>query len=156
MKPRVFQLCAPQVGYALLRVVAGSLFAMHGSLKLFGLPGDGEALPLSCASLPCVGGAIELATGALIALGFFVRGAAFVASGEMAVAYFLAHAPNSVWPIVNGGELAALYSFLFLYVAARGAGACSVDAGLARWLHKRRSASDAAGWAQDAGTAALS
>ena len=122
---RVSHGCAPHC-YALLRLVAGVMFAMHGSLKLFGLPGDGNAL--SPWSLPGVGGAIELVTGTLIAPGFFVRGAAFVASGEMAIAYFLAHFPDSVFPIVNGGELAALYSFLFLFIAARGAGRWSVDA----------------------------
>lgn len=147
-QPRVpFIPCAPSLGFALLRVVAGTLFAMHGSVKLFGLPGDGDgdSLPLSWASLPCIGGGIELVAGALIALGLFARGAALLASGEMATAYFLAHAPNSVWPIINGGELAVLYSFLFLFVAARGAGAWSLDTLLLRRARQPRRASTDAG-----------
>ena len=133
---RVSKHCAPHC-YALLRVVAGSMFAMHGSLKLFGLPGDGDALPWR--SLPGIGGMIELMAGTLIALGLFARGAAFLASGEMAVAYFFAHFPAGVLPIENGGELAVLYCFLFLFVVVRGAGAWSIDALLlSQGLGKRR------------------
>ncbi|HEX6202879.1 MAG TPA: DoxX family protein [Thermoanaerobaculia bacterium] len=109
--------------YALLRVVAGLLFAFHGAQKLFGAFGGqvaGEPLMI-------LAGVIELGGGLLIALGLFTSIAAFVASGEMAVAYFMAHAPQGPWPIQNGGELAALYSFLFLYIAARGGGPYSVD-----------------------------
>jgi putative oxidoreductase len=116
---RVAPLC-----YALLRIVAGFLFACHGAQKLFGVLG-GTVVPI--ASQRGAAGIIELVCGTLIALGLFTGYAAFVASGEMAVAYFKAHAPQSAWPIVNRGELAALYSFLFLYMAARGTGAFGVD-----------------------------
>jgi len=121
---RVAPLC-----YALLRIVAGFLFACHGAQKLFGVLG-GTVVPI--ASQRGAAGIIELVCGTLIALGLFTSYAAFVASGEMAVAYFKSHAPQSVWPIVNRGELAALYSFLFLYMAARGTGAFGVDTLLRR------------------------
>ena len=110
--------------FAALRVVAGVLFACHGAQKLFGvLGGDGVPI-LSRAGLA---GVIELLGGGLIALGLFTPYVAFIASGEMAVAYFLAHAPQGLWPIQNRGELAVLYCFLFLYIAARGAGPLSLD-----------------------------
>jgi putative oxidoreductase len=111
--------------YALLRFFAGVLFACHGVQKVFGLLGaqrqaqDAQGL---------IAGAIELVAGALIALGLFASPAAFLASGEMAVAYFMVHAGRGFWPIVNKGELAVLYCFLFLYIAARGSGALSLDA----------------------------
>lgn len=110
--------------YAVLRIVAGLLFAMHGTQKLFGWPGGTEPVPVT---LFKIAGAIELVTGLLIALGLFTGFAAFLASGEMAVAYFWKHAPNGFWPILNDGELAALYCFLFLFMAAHGAGIWSVD-----------------------------
>jgi putative oxidoreductase len=109
--------------YTLLRIVAGLLFACHGAQKLFGALG-GQAMPI--ASLAGLAGIIELVAGLLIALGLFASPAAFIASGEMAYAYFSVHAPQSVWPIVNKGELAVLYCFLFLYIAARGNGPLSV------------------------------
>ncbi|NEM97626.1 DoxX family protein [Pontibacter burrus] len=111
--------------YALLRIVAGLLFAMHGTQKLFGWPGDGDTVEL--ASLMGLAGIIELVGGLMIAFGVFASWAAFIASGEMAVAYFMAHAPQAMWPLQNQGELAALYCFLFLYIAARGAGIWSID-----------------------------
>jgi putative oxidoreductase len=107
-----------------LRIVAGFLFACHGAQKLFGVLG-GTAVPI--ASQRGAAGIIELVCGALIAVGLFTSYAAFIASGEMAVAYFRAHAPQSVWPIANRGELAALYSFLFLYMATRGTVAYGLD-----------------------------
>ena len=116
---RVAPLC-----YAALRIVAGFLFACHGAQKLFGVLG-GTAVPI--ASQRGAAGIIELVCGTLIALGLFTSYAAFIASGEMAVAYFQAHAPQSAWPIVNRGELAALYSFLFLYMATRGTVAYGLD-----------------------------
>ena len=116
--------------YAMLRIVAGLMFAMHGSQKLFGIPGNKPPLPL--ASLLGVGGAIELITGLMIALGLLAGYAAFIASGEMAVAYFMTHASQGFLPIVNHGELAVLYCFLFLYIAARGSGVWSLDALLER------------------------
>ena len=110
--------------YAALRFVAGFLFACHGAQKLFGVLGgqtelsDPEGL---------IAGVIEFVGGSTIALGLLSSYTAFIASGEMAVAYFKAHAPRGFWPIMNHGELAALYSFLFLVIAARGSGDYSVD-----------------------------
>jgi putative oxidoreductase len=110
--------------YSVLRIVAGFLFACHGAQKIFGALG-GKAVPL--ASQFGAAGIIELVGGTLIAIGLFTSPVAFIASGEMAFAYFTVHAPKSFWPILNGGELAALYCFLFLYMAARGSGPLSVD-----------------------------
>jgi putative oxidoreductase len=112
--------------YALLRIVAGLMFAMHGSQKLLGWPpakgpGSGDMLFK-------VAGVIELVGGLLIALGLFASIAAVIASGEMAVAYFMVQAPNAPLPILNGGELAVLYCFLFLYIASVGSGVWSIDA----------------------------
>ena len=107
------------VAYAALRIVAGLLFASHGAQKLFGLFG-GRAVPLT--SRLGVAGIIELACGLFIAIGLFTSLAAFIASGEMAAAYFLAHHPRTWMPLQNGGEVAVLYCFLFLYIAARGTG----------------------------------
>lgn len=112
--------------YALLRIVAGLMFAMHGSQKLFGIPGTGS--PADLPPMMDVAGIIELVGGILIALGLFASIAAFICSGEMAVAYFMAHAPKGSLPILNQGELAVLYCFLFLYIAAQGAGIWSIDA----------------------------
>ncbi len=116
--------------YALLRIVAGLTFAMHGSQKLLRYPqaGPGEHLP----TLMVIAGIIELAGGVLILTGFFSRIPALLASGEMAVAYFAAHFPRGFWPIVNRGELAVVYCFVFLYVAAQGSGTWSLDALLRR------------------------
>ncbi|GGK56134.1 DoxX family protein [Rufibacter glacialis] len=113
------------VFYALLRIVAGLMFAMHGTQKLFGWPGGSDPMPL--ASLMGVAGIIELVAGLLIALGLFTSWAAFIASGMMAVAYFMAHASQGWAPLLNQGELALLYCFLFLYMAAQGSGIWSVD-----------------------------
>jgi putative oxidoreductase len=111
--------------YTMLRVVAGLLFASHGGQKLFGAFGGASVDP---GSLMGLAGVIEVFGGVLIALGLLTRPLAVLCSGEMAVAYFMAHAVKGPWPIQNGGELAVLYSFVFLYVAARGAGAFSLDA----------------------------
>ena len=121
---RVAPLC-----YALLRIVAGFLFACHGAQKLFGVLG-GTVVPI--ASQRGAAGIIELVCGTLIALGLFTGYAAFVASGEMAVAYFKAHAPNGFWPTLNHGEAAVLFCFLWLYIAAVGPGPWSVDAAIRR------------------------
>ena len=115
--------------YALLRFVSGVLFACHGAQKLFGWLG-GQTVPT--ASLMGLAGVIELVGGTFIALGLLTPAIAFLCSGEMAVAYFMAHAPHALWPIQNHGELAVIYAFLFLYVAAHGAGALSLDASLGR------------------------
>ena len=116
--------------YSLLRIVAGFLFACHGAQKLFGWLGEDNVPPLL--SLRGVAGVIEFFGGTLIAVGLATSPVAFLASGQMAVAYFLRHAPDGFWPILNGGELAALYCFLFLYFSARGSGPLSLDAVLGR------------------------
>jgi putative oxidoreductase len=107
------------IAYTVLRVVAGLLFAVHGAQKVFGVLGGAKA-PL--ASLFGLAGVIELVGGLLIAVGLFASWAAFLASGEMAVAYFMVHAKEGFWPHLNKGELAVLYCFVFLYVACRGGG----------------------------------
>ena len=110
--------------YALMRFVVGALFACHGAQKLFGALG-GKAMTSDPMMLAA--GIIEFGGGLLIALGLFASWAALLASGEMAVAYFKVHAPGGFWPIVNKGELAVLYCFVFLYIASHGSGAYSVD-----------------------------
>jgi len=111
--------------YALMRIVVGLLFLCHGLSKLvhFPVPPPGGVPPL----LMYTAGPIELLCGILVALGLFTRWAAFLASGEMAVAYFMAHFPRGFFPIANGGELAVLYCFAFLFISAYGAGNWSVD-----------------------------
>jgi putative oxidoreductase len=113
--------------YAAMRIVIGLLFFCHGLQKVFGLFGgvNGAAAPLL--SLFGVAGVIELIAGSLITIGWFTVVAAFIASGEMAAAYFIAHFPKSFWPIQNGGEEAVFYCFVFLYMATRGAGIWSID-----------------------------
>ena len=113
--------------YALLRIVAGFLFLWHGMSKLLGIPTPPP--PGAPAFVIYVGGGIELVGGALVMLGLFTRRAAFVTSGMMAVAYWLAHGMHALLPIQNQGELAALYCFVFLFIAAHGPGRWSVDAG---------------------------
>ena len=111
--------------YAILRIVAGFLFALHGSQKLFGIPGD--KTPVELFSLMGLAGTIEFVGGLLILFGLFASIAAFIASGQMAVAYFMAHAPQGPLPILNNGELSVLFCFLFLYIAAQGSGVWSID-----------------------------
>jgi putative oxidoreductase len=110
--------------YAVLRIVVGLAFAQHGAQKLFGVLG-GNAVELM--SQRGLAGIIEFVGGIMIALGLFTSPVAFLASGEMAWAYFQAHAPRGFWPIQNGGELAVLYCFIFLYLSAAGGGPWSVD-----------------------------
>lgn len=109
--------------YALMRIVTGGMFAVHGAQKLFGVLG-GTAVPI--ASLQGAAGIIELVCGLMIMIGFLAGIAAFIASGEMAFAYFMAHVPAGLNPIVNQGETAVLYCFVFLYIASRGSGRLSV------------------------------
>jgi putative oxidoreductase len=111
--------------YAVMRIVVGGLFACHGAQKLFGAFGGQSMLGNPMMTFA---GVIELGGGLLVALGLFAGWAAFLASGQMAVGYFMAHAPNGFWPIVNKGELAVVYCFVFLYIAAKGAGQFSLDA----------------------------
>jgi putative oxidoreductase len=107
-----------------LRIVAGLLYLSHGTLKLFGFPGGRGVVG---SPLMQTAGVIELVAGLLIVLGLCTTYAAFLASGEMAAAYFIGHLPNGFWPIVNRGELAVVYCFLFLFIASRGAGPLSLD-----------------------------
>ncbi|EJF08249.1 MULTISPECIES: DoxX family protein [Pontibacter] len=120
---------SPQL-YAILRIVSGLMFAMHGTQKLFGWPGDGSTVEL--ASMMGVAGIVELVAGLMIAFGFLTGWAAFIASGQMAVAFFTAHLPEGWNPLLNNGEKAVLYCFLFLYMAARGSGIWSIDAAMGR------------------------
>jgi putative oxidoreductase len=108
--------------YVLLRVIAGLLFACHGAQKLFGLFGGVAGTTVPLFSMMGLAGSIELVGGLLIALGVLTSYAAFVASGEMAFAYFMGHFPRGFWAVQNGGEPAVLYCFLFLYIAANGTG----------------------------------
>ena len=111
----------------LLRIVAGILFLSHGLVKLFGFPPGAQPGPQALFTMFGIGGVIELVAGTLIALGLFTRVAAFVASGEMAVAYWMFHAPNGFYPAANGGDAAILYCFFFLYLVAAGPGALALD-----------------------------
>jgi putative oxidoreductase len=110
--------------YAVLRIVAGLLYACHGAQKLFGVLGGQSQLHNP---MMLVAGIIEFFGGLLIALGLLTRIAAFISSGEMAAAYFIVHARGGFFPIVNKGELAVVYCFLFFYIATRGAGRYGVD-----------------------------
>lgn len=121
-----------QIALNALRVVAGFLFLQHGLQKVFGLLGRDQVDNLM--SLSGAAGILELVGGLLIILGLFTRPVAFILSGQMAVAYFYAHAPNGFWPIINRGELAALYCFVWLFFSASGAGKCSLDG----WMASRR------------------
>ena len=109
--------------FALLRIVAGFMYAAHGAQKLFGVLGGKRATE----PLMMVAGVIEFGAGILIMIGLLTGIAAFIASGQMAAAYFMVHAGQGFWPIINKGELAALYCFVFLYIAAHGAGRWSID-----------------------------
>jgi putative oxidoreductase len=113
--------------YALLRIVTGLMFAMHGSQKLFDWPVSGPPKPLPAMLMAAA--IIELVFGLMIAVGFLTSYAALIASGEMAAAFFIAHVgPKGLLPIANGGEMAVFYCFLFLYMASRGSGPWSIDA----------------------------
>lgn len=111
---------------SVLRIMAGLLFLQHGTTKYLGIP-ETQMTGASPFSLGGAAGLIELVAGTLIVIGLFTRPAAFVASGTMAVAYFYAHGGQGFYPILNGGELAALYCFVFLFLAAAGPGPWSVD-----------------------------
>ena len=122
----MFDTWAPRI-LSLLRIVAGLLFIEHGTQKLFAFP-NAPPFPLPGAfSLLWIGAILESVGGLLLVLGLFTRPVAFVLAGEMAVAYFLFHAPKSFFPIINGGEGAILYCFIFLYIAAAGPGAWALD-----------------------------
>ena len=110
---------------AILRIVVGLLFLEHALSKFFGFPVPFPVHPLP--PLLVAAGVIELVTGVLVTIGLFTRIAAFIASGEMAVAYWMEHFPKSPWPLANMGEGAVLFCFVFLYIAAAGPGAWSID-----------------------------
>lgn len=128
---------AEEITKLLLRIVACFMFIQAGGVKLFGwfhlLPGGIDHVPLF--SQAGLGGIIETIGGTLVFLGLFTRPAAFIMSGEMAVAYWQFHAPNAVWPVVNQGQQAVLFCFIFLFFAASGAGKYSIDALL---QHRKR------------------
>lgn len=124
--------CAPWLLSA-LRIVAAFIFMLHGTQKLLGAP-----LPLRAPLTPFTqvwfAGVLETFGGAMLAAGLFTRPVAFLLSGQMAVAYFQSHAPRAFWPTVNGGEAAALYCFLWLYISAAGPGPLALD----RWIRWSR------------------
>jgi len=124
---------------SILRIIAAFLFVQYGTTKLFAfpaavMPGGGTA---SLTSLAGVAGALELVGGALLLVGLFTRPVAFVLSGEMAVAYFMAHADQGFWPVLNGGAPAVYYAFLWLYISAAGPGPWSIDS-----CRRRKAAND--------------
>jgi putative oxidoreductase len=112
---------------SIMRIITGFLFMQHGAQKILGLLGGRRGGPPEFLTLPWIAGVLELFGGLLILIGLFTRPVAFILSGLMAVAYFMAHAPGGFWPLLNGGELAALYSFVFLYLSAAGGGPWSLD-----------------------------
>jgi putative oxidoreductase len=116
---------------ALLRIVTGLLFLEHGTQKFFAFPAP-FPMPGPLPPMLLAAGVIELLAGVLITIGLLTRLAAFIASGEMAIGYFMMHAPQGFWPAVNKGEAAILFCFIFLYLAAAGAGAWSVDSARTR------------------------
>src|SRR2546421_2668252 len=111
---------------SVLRIVSAFLFMAHGMQKLLNFPAP-PPKPPALLSLIGFAGSLELIGGALLLIGLFTRPVAFILSGEMAFAYFMAHAPQGFWPLINRGELAALYCFVFLYLAAAGGGPWRVD-----------------------------
>ena len=110
---------------SVLRIVSALIFIEHGTAKLLGFPSSDMMPPVG--SLFWFGGVLELVGGALLLLGLFTRPVAFILSGEMAVAYWMVHAPQSPYPMINNGDAAILYCFVFLYIAAAGPGPWSLD-----------------------------
>jgi putative oxidoreductase len=111
---------------SILRIVAALIFMEHGTQKLLGFPASANPGP-ALFSLSGLAGTLEMVGGALLVLGLFTRPVAFILSGEMAFAYFMSHAPRNFFPILNGGDAAILYCFVFLYIAAAGGGPWSLD-----------------------------
>jgi putative oxidoreductase len=122
----VFEGLAPKL-LSILRIVAALIFLEHGTQKFFGFPAPPANGFPAVLSLIWWQGLIELVGGILLVLGLFTRAAAFILAGDMAVAYWMAHAPKSFYPVLNGGDAAILYCFVFLYIAAAGGGAWSAD-----------------------------
>ncbi len=117
---------------SIMRIIVGFLYLQHGTEKLLGIPHNTMFEGLHLVSLMGLAGILELVGGSLILLGLFTRPVAFILSGEMAVAYFMAHAPGGLLPILNHGELAVVYCFVFLYLSVTGGGAYSIDAMLCK------------------------
>jgi putative oxidoreductase len=115
-------------GLAALRIITALLFMEHGLMKLVAFPAATPGLPTPLPAILVAAALIEVVGGALLTVGLFTRIVAFICSGEMAAAYFMAHAPKSFWPAVNQGDAAILFCFVFLYIAFAGAGAFSLDA----------------------------
>jgi putative oxidoreductase len=111
---------------SILRIVAALIFMAHGTQKLLGFPVSPNPGP-AVLSLPWIAGVLEILGGALLVPGLFVRLVAFILSGLIAAAYWIAHAPRSVYPVLNGGDAAILYCFVFLFIAAAGGGVWSLD-----------------------------
>lgn len=126
---------APRV-LSILRIVTAFLFMLHGSAKLIHFPDTGHYLHLQLFSLIGFAGTLEFIGGVLLLIGLLTRPVAFILSGEMAFAYFMAHAPRSFFPVVNQGDAAVLYCFIFLYLAFAGGGPWSIDA----WRRRARNA----------------
>jgi len=126
MEFRFLERYQPQL-LAVLRVIVALLFIEHATIKLFGFPPGGAPGLQPVGTLLWVAGVIEIITGALVFLGLFTRPAAFIASGEIAIGYWMFHGPKSFWPALNNGEAAILFCFAFLYIASAGPGAWSVD-----------------------------
>lgn len=130
MEATFFAAWAPRL-LSVLRIVSGFLFMAHGMQKLLGFPAP-FPMDVKLFSLLGAAGALELFGGALLLVGLFTRPVAFILSGEMAFAYFIGHAPKALcWPVLNGGDAAVLFCFVFLYLAVAGGGAWSLD----RWRH---------------------
>ena len=122
---------------SILRIVVAFLYVVHGTQKLFGFPAAMPARPtVALMSLYGAAGVIETVGGLLLLLGLFTRPVAFITSGEMAAAYFISHAPNGFWPLLNRGEPAVLFCFVRLYIAAAGPGPWSLDALRGRWTRR--------------------
>jgi putative oxidoreductase len=115
---------------SVLRIVVAFMFMAHGTQKIFGVPAGPDTRAVQLFSFMGFAGALELVGGLLLLVGLFTRPVAFILSGMMAVAYFMAHAPQGFWPVLNRGELAVAYCFVFLYLAAAGPGPWSLDATL--------------------------
>jgi putative oxidoreductase len=117
---------------SVLRLVAACVYVAHGTQKMFGVPGHPFHAPVFAATMMGAAGVLETIGGSLLLLGLFTRPVAFVLSGQMAVAYFTQHLPNGSWPILNGGELAVLFCFLWLFFCVAGPGPISIDRLLGR------------------------
>ncbi|HTI48246.1 MAG TPA: DoxX family protein [Casimicrobiaceae bacterium] len=126
-----FEVWAPRV-LSILRIVAAFLFIFHGTAKLLHVPHQAQFDNVQLMSLIGIQGVIELVGGALLLIGLFSRPVAFILSGDMAVAYFMAHFPKSWLPLLNGGDLAVLFCFVFLYLFVAGPGPWSIDARMRR------------------------